>query len=220
MCGSVALVSAEGCLYEQSLFSSRTHSKRLLPAIEQLLHETGLSWDNLDGLAVSLGPGSFTGLRIGLTTAKSMAMATGLPLFGVASLDGLASQAEHCSLQVCPLFDARKKEVYAALYQDNNGAMCRISEYLAIPPQQLCERITIPTLFMGDGVASYGSLFKEELGELAYFASPQLFFPRAATIGKLALDKFHGQDFLDPALAVPIYIRPSEAEINLRKKGS
>ncbi len=218
MCGSVALISDGNCLYEQSLLSKKTHSKRLLPAIEQAMIETELNWNGLDGLAVSIGPGSFTGIRIGLTTIKAIAMATGLPLMGIASLDGLASQFAHSQLQICPILDARKNEVYTALFQDQNGSMSRISEYMVLAAERLCQKITIPTLFVGDGVAPYRDLIKEILAELAIFAPAQLHFPRAAAIGQLAIKKYQQADFIDPATAVPIYIRPSEAEINYKKK--
>ncbi|MEN8140428.1 MAG: tRNA (adenosine(37)-N6)-threonylcarbamoyltransferase complex dimerization subunit type 1 TsaB [Thermodesulfobacteriota bacterium] len=218
MCGSVALVSGGSCLYEQSLLSSKTHSKRLLPSLKRAMAETGLEWDELDALAVSLGPGSFTGLRIGLATIKGLALATGLPLIGVSSLSGLASQFPHCSLQLCPILDARKSEVYTALYQNQAGVMTRTSDYLVMEPSKLCRLLKEPTLFVGDGVPPYQEEISAELGPLAHFAPGQGFFPRAASLGQLAVSRYLAEDFSDPATAVPIYIRASEAEINLRQK--
>ena len=93
-----------------------THSKRLLGSIEYIMQHCEMSWYDIDGIAISLGPGSFTGLRIGLATTKGLAMAAGLPLIGVSSLDGLAAQLPYAEHLICSVLDARKKEVYAASF--------------------------------------------------------------------------------------------------------
>lgn len=121
-CGSVALVDGRGCRAEYSLQSSRTHSRRLLEAVERVMAESETDWPQLDALAAGLGPGSFTGLRIGLSSAKGLALATGKPLLGISSLDGLAVQAMQQPLPVCTLIDARKQEVFAAFYQPTTAS--------------------------------------------------------------------------------------------------
>ena len=216
-CGSIALVAPGRCLAEYSLNSSLTHSRRLLSDLQNLLIDSGFSLNDLDGLAVSLGPGSFTGLRIGLGTAKGLAMATGLPLLGIPTLDSLAAQLPFNNELICPLIDARKKEVFAALYQRRpGGALQRITDYLAIAPNNLAKRITAPTVFIGDGILAYHDLLNEQLGENAAFAPTTIYFARAAAIGMLAQDRWQSQDFMDPLLATPLYVRASEAEVNLR----
>lgn len=216
-CGSVALVNNAGLIGENSLKSSSTHSRRLLTAIEWLLRESSLAWPDIDGIAVSLGPGSFTGLRIGLSTAKGLAMAAGVPLFGIGTLDGLAAQlAVGDGRLVCPVLDARKQEVYAALYRgDQSGQHRRVSDYMTIQPEALCRQIKEPVVFLGDGIAVFESVIRDQLGSLAMLLPPQVFFPRAAVIGSLALAEWQNKAFLDPAAAVPIYVRASEAELNL-----
>lgn len=219
MCGSIAVVSGTQCIAEQSLFSRLTHSKRLLGSIEQVMAESEIKWEQLDAIAITLGPGSFTGLRIGLSTVKGLAMATGTPLIGVSSLDALASQFGFVTMPICPILDARKKEVYTALFRaDSRGEINRESNYLVTAPEKLCEQIDEPTLFVGDGTEIYENLLKEKLGEKALFAPPQLYFARAASIGFLALSLWEEKNFLDTASAVPIYVRASEAEINFKKK--
>lgn len=219
MYGNVALTSPDGLLAEHSLLSRLTHSKRLLASLENMLQENELDWHQLDALAVCLGPGSFTGLRIGLATIKGIAMATGLPLIGISSLDGLACQLPFARHQICPLLDARKHEIYTAFYQSSTDGMVeRQGRYLVMPPEELLQIIDRPTIFVGDGVNVYGDLLKEGLGSKALFAPEHIIFPRAATIGKLALERFEKKEFLDPALAVPLYIRASDAEIQRRKK--
>lgn len=217
MYGSVAIVSDSGCINEHTLISSVTHSKRLLAEIDTIMQECELKWDDLDGLAICLGPGSFTGLRIGLTTIKGICMATGLPLMGVSSLEALASQFPYCALPICPILDARKQEVYAALYQTKTGKLLTDLKPVVIGIKQLLTTITKPTLFIGDGVNVYKETITKHLEDHAFFGPPQLIFPRAAAIGTLALNQFKNKQFLDQASASPFYIRASDAEINLQK---
>ncbi len=219
-CGSVALVTPGRCLGEYSLGTGNTLSRRLLTGVTWLLDQANLSWDLIDAIAVSLGPGSFTGLRIGLATAKGLCLAAGKPLLGVASLDGLAAQLPFAALPVCPVVDARKKEIYTALYHcDDSGIPVRTSHFLAIAPEKIGKIISGPTLFVGDGIPLYGQLFRDMLPEYARLAPPEICFARAATIGSLALRLFAAERFLDPATAVPIYIRASDAELQLGGKG-
>lgn len=217
LCGSVALVAPGQCLAEYSLSSTTTHSRRLLTTIQQLMAETGTSWERLDAIAVSAGPGSFTGLRIGLTTAKGLAMATGKPLIAVSSLTTLACQLPWTAALICPVLDARKQEVYTAGYRcDADGAPRRVSDIVAISPWDLALRIKEEVIFVGDGSVVYREVLRDGVGELARFASPELFYLRAAALGFSALGKFHRQEFIDPVRAVPDYIRPSEAEVNFK----
>ena len=216
LCGSVALVSGAQCLCEFSLLSRMTHSKRLLGSIDHIMQNCGIGWNDIDGIAISLGPGSFTGLRIGLSTAKGLAMAAGLPLIGVSSLDGLAAQLPYAGHLICSMLDARKKEVYAAFYRAEGDKTKRISDYLAVTPQKLTEQIAEPVILVGDGAELYSDFFREKLGERALFAPSQLLLPKASAIGFLAISKWQSNDFLNTASAVPIYVRPSDAEIHFK----
>ena len=218
MCGSVAIVAANRCVGEFSLQTGETHSRRLLAAVDWLMQETGIAWPDIDAVAVSLGPGSFTGLRIGLATAKGLAMAADTKIIGVGTLDGMAAQCSVADILICPVLDARKKEVYCGFYRcDENGIPKLQEECQVVSPEALCERIDEPVLLLGDGVEVYGPLFQERLAGLLRQAPPGIYFPRAASIGLLASGKWQEGDFVDPAKVEPIYIRPSEAELLLGK---
>ena len=220
MCGSVALVAPDHCLAEYSLTSATTHSQRLLCSIQQLMQETGVGWEQIDAIAVSDGPGSFTGLRIGLATAKGLAMATGKPLLTVTSTRTLACQLAWTTQLICPVLDARKREVYTALYRGDGlgGEPKRVSDIVAIAPEALAEGMgEEEVLFMGDGSRIYRDILQERMGSRASFASSEIFFIRAAALGHAALAKWRRAEFCDTATAIPDYIRPSEAEINLGK---
>jgi len=217
LCGSVALVSPGGCLAESSLATTKTHSKRLLPAIQQVMADSGTNWQALSAIAVSAGPGSFTGLRIGMTTAKGLAMATGKPLIAVSSLTTLACQLPWATQLICPLLDARKQEVYAAFYRaGKDGIPRRCGDIEAITPEALAQKIDEDVIFIGDGVEIYREILEKGVRAQVSFANPAVFFLRAAALGASALVKWQRGEFLDTASATPDYIRLSEAEINRR----
>jgi tRNA threonylcarbamoyladenosine biosynthesis protein TsaB len=220
MCGSVALISNSRCLAEYSLDVQTTHSQRLLKQLELIRQKVGVEWPELAGLAVSLGPGSFTGLRIGLSVAKGLALAVGLPLMGVSTLDGLARQVVALpGTKLCALLDARKQEVYAAFYTSGeDGLPVRTGADLVLRPERLAEQLSGPIILVGDGATTYREIFKNQLGEAAIFAPSASHFPRAATIGQLGEELLARGELLDPVSSVPIYVRASEAEINLRQK--
>ncbi|MFZ5774500.1 MAG: tRNA (adenosine(37)-N6)-threonylcarbamoyltransferase complex dimerization subunit type 1 TsaB [Thermodesulfobacteriota bacterium] len=220
-CGGAALVSPAGCLAEFSLTTKGSHSSRLLPGIEWMLSQAEIAWEQLDAIAVNQGPGSFTGLRIGLATAKGLAVATGRPLIGISSLEALACQFPHASLPIRPMVDARKGELYTALYRCNRqGVPVRVSDYQLIAPARLTELVGEPTLLAGDGLLAHGPLIRELLGDLALAAPGELCFARPSAIGHVALRLFREGCFLDLASATPLYVRASDAELQLGNRTS
>lgn len=221
-CSSVALTAGtrrDGDLVASlRLTGNVTHSRRLLSAIDHLTLEAGVNKGDIAGIAVSLGPGSFTGLRIGMATAKGLAAATGKPLLGVSTLDALAAQCVTSKL-ICTLLDARKKEVYAAFHRCNSDGIAeRVGEMQVIAPDKLAAAINEPVLMIGDGVASYGEFFRKLLGDRVHFAPSQLHAPSAAALGMIAGEMYGRGESLDIGEAVPLYIRSSDAELNLLKK--
>jgi tRNA threonylcarbamoyladenosine biosynthesis protein TsaB len=215
LCGSVALVTAAGCLAEYSLISPKTHSKRLLSTIDAILSGTGNDLSGVDAVAISIGPGSFTGLRIGLATAKGICMAAGKPLIDIPTLEGLAAQLSVQPRQICAVLDARKKEVFAACYRMKADETLQTTMApTACSPDRLAEAIIEPTLFIGDGVQLYGNLFQEKLADLFHPVPATLYFPRASVIGFLAEKRWHRKEFADVLEAAPLYLRASDAELH------
>lgn len=213
--GSVALLDGTRLMAEWTLQAAITHNRRLLSTMDFLLREVGWTLDNVDGLAVTVGPGSFTGLRIGLTTMKSLAWAAQKLYVGIPSLDALAAPLSFASMPVCTLLDARKKEVYCTLYQPNGtGRLHREIPYQAISPDRVIEQIKVPTLFCGDGWLLYQDLLERQLGPLAIGAPAPYHIIRAGFVGELARTKFLAGEDEDPMTGIPLYVRPSEAEKN------
>lgn len=227
--GSVALVDVPApenasnpvrkVVAEITLHLQSTHSERLMPSIHNLLEEASLKIHDLQGIALSLGPGSFTGLRIGVSTVKGLAYALKIPVVGVSTLEALACNVPYHSEVICPLLDARKKEVYAAFFQgDREGTIHRKSEDWVLSPEDLCRRVSGQTLFLGNGAEVYGETLRKILGPRAFFAPPELCLPRAVNVAKLSIPKFKTAQTLDLFSFTPIYIRRSEAEIHYESK--
>ena len=190
-------------------------------SVKWVMEAAGVNWGDLDGIGVSIGPGSFTGLRIGLAAAKSMAMATGKPLLGVPTLAALALSCDGADAGrlVGVLLDARKKEVYAGFFRlEKNRGPVQVGEPVVISPDQLLQKIDEPVLLIGPGVSAYMEHFvdREDVTLFPDFLSS----PRAAYVGMLACDMLGNNTIMDPASAAPLYVRASEAELSLKKKSS
>jgi tRNA threonylcarbamoyladenosine biosynthesis protein TsaB len=213
-CGSVGLIEDEETISEYLLNIPVTHSERLLGAIDFVLREARCRMEQVEGWVIALGPGSFTGLRIGVSTVKGLAFATGKPVAGVSTLDVLASQIAPTSFLICPILDARKKEVYTGFYRFQNGiSLTRQSEYQAISPESLVSQINEQTIFVGDGVRTYGDFFLDRLGSFAIFPPSPLHVSHGSTVAKLGLDLLKKGEHLSLSTFSPLYIRPSEAEV-------
>ncbi|MFH1008077.1 MAG: tRNA (adenosine(37)-N6)-threonylcarbamoyltransferase complex dimerization subunit type 1 TsaB [Candidatus Latescibacterota bacterium] len=210
--GSVALVTESVVIAEYSLNIRRTHSERLMGMIARLLSDADVALEDLDGIAVSIGPGSFTGLRIGLSTAKGLCFANDLPLLAVPTLEAMASRLCFARLEVCPLLDARGQEVYTARYDVSDGGMCATLAPCAIPIDNLLEHISRPTIFSGDGTTIFRAYILDKLGDRAFFAPSDMAHPNAAAVARLGLSSI-GQGGCAPIVELePIYLRRSEAE--------
>lgn len=215
---SVALLGAEGMVSEYSLARRRTHSERLLPAIETVLHDANLSGEELAGVAISVGPGSFTGVRVAVSTAKGLARAWNKPVIPVSSLEGLAHRFPAVQRPLYALLDARKGEVYAACFRNRNGVLLPETPERAIRPEELCREVEEETLFVGEGALRYRGLLKEALSSKAIFVEGSLNHLSAASVAEIGYFAFQKGRTLPPSELVPNYIRRSEAELGWKKK--
>lgn len=213
-CGSVGLIDGDEVISEFHLNLPITHSERLLEAIDHLLKESRCPMKNLDGWAISLGPGSFTGLRIGVSTIKGLAYATQKPVAGISSLDVLASQISPTPYLICPILDARKGEVYTAFYRYHEASFLqRESDYQAMKPEDLAKQIKEKTIFVGDGMRTYGDFLKNSLPSLALFPNFILHPPFGVAVARLGGELIRKGESIQVEALTPIYVRLSEAEI-------
>jgi len=212
----VALVDENGVTASRAVSGSRTHSVRLLPMIRDVMREAGIRPEDLAGLAVSVGPGSFTGVRIGVVCARTLAQIWGLPLAGVPTLEVLAHPWAGSDACVLPILTARRGEVYAGVYRCGTGRPQRLAGPAALAPEEvpgLLEALPGPFLAVGDGLSQCrAALARLDVRE----APPVAWAPRAdnlAQLGALLL-----REGADPLAVVPGYLRQPEAELVWRRK--
>ena len=212
--GSVAVVDDnKGLIGEIKVDVKIAHSERLMSSVEWLLRASCISIEEIDALAVSIGPGSFTGLRIGLSTAKGLSYATNKPIVPVPTIDAFAASLPFCSHLICPMLDARKNEVYAGLYKWEGTLFRKLLPATAINPGELLEQIRGPVVLMGDATVTYKQHITHILKTNAIFAPPSKMSPSASTVAEMAIEKINQGIITDPISLTPFYIRKSEAEI-------
>lgn len=218
----VAVLEDEKLLREAFANLGRTHSETLLPLVDRVLRECALTLQEMDGVAITGGPGSFTGLRIGLALAKGLCLGAHLPLIAVSTLEVLAANLPFSPAIVCPLLDARKQEVYAGFFATTTGEVVALAEPGAYSPGDFVEKARQLSLeqggklvLLGDGVLPYRGFFANALGEQLSLAPPHLMLPRASALASLAGRKMACGEFADVINLRPQYIRLSEAEYRL-----
>ena len=218
--GSCAVFGDEGLIGELTINTDATHSEKLMPAIISLMGALQLTFKDLNGLAVSIGPGSFTALRIAVSIAKGIALAANLPLIGVPTLKALAEKVSDFGSVICPFLDARKEEVYFALYSRNkNGALEQLKEETVATVEQMCGNIKTKTIFTGNGVEVYGKRIKELLQKKAFFLSKSNSLPSASMVAEIGYRMLINGDYpKDLSSLRPIYLRSSDAELSFSKK--
>jgi len=218
--GGVALLSAAGVVAEYTLSIEVTHSERLMATVERMLSDTGTPLSEVDGFAVSVGPGSFTGLRIGAATAKALAFATGRPVAAVPTLMALAWNVPHAAVPVCPLLDAKKQEVYAGVYRTASGGIETVIEPSVLPLADLAARLAGPTVFTGEASLVFRREIERLLGGSARFAPLAAVVPSAASVAELGRQELLAGRASDPDTLAPVYIRRPEAEVAWEKRHS
>ena len=209
---SVALADGSGTIAELNYFHGQTHSKRLAALVAALLDMASMQIDDVDAFAVDAGPGTFTGLRIGLATIKGLADATRKPAVGVSSLDVLAAQAGFSSRRICCMLDARRGEVYTARYAAGDRAVEKLSSEEVIAPHLAVAANSGPSLYIGSGAVAYRNVISEIAGEAARYVEGDANHLRASTVARLGLRQLQIPAAGEAADLVPNYIRRSDAE--------
>lgn len=212
---SVAIMEDEVLLGEYSINNKKTHSQKLLPMIDELLKSLELKIGDIDYFAASNGPGSFTGLRIGITTIKTLAYSVGKQVIAVPTLDALANNVSPSEAIICPIMDARNNQVYTALYAAENGTVQNITEYMGIHITELCNILNgknKKVIFLGDGVANHKDFLKEKLSIPCDFAPASSMLQRSASVAEVAMQMLVEKRQQSCFDMVPFYLRKSQAE--------
>jgi tRNA threonylcarbamoyladenosine biosynthesis protein TsaB len=210
-----AIGGYEGVLGSVQIAHGRRHAENLAPSVEFLCRQSGISLSEISVIAVDIGPGLFTGLRVGIASAKAFAQALNIPMIGEASLDLLAFEARHRGKLIVSAIDARRSEIYSARYRAVPGGLQRIGDYQLGSPEDLASELSATReeiLLVGDGARRYSELFtdcaKVEIADAGWS------YPSAAALVQLAHPKAVREEFVSPSEIQPMYLRKPDAEIN------
>lgn len=210
-----AIGGQEGVLAAFSASRSRRHAETLAPAIDFVCKQAQIDLKQVRAIAIGVGPGLFTGLRVGIATAKAMALALRVPMVGLSSLDLLAYPLRHSTRAIVPVIDAKRGEVFTATYRHVPGGMQRLTEFSVVTPAELAsdlEATTDDSLVIGDGALRYASLFsgnsRVELGTVGNA------YPSATSLVELAQPRALREEFVHASEIEPLYLRKADAQIN------
>ena len=218
---NLGLIEDEDILIECTINGlKKKHSSILVPAIKNLLKTIDLKIEEINGIAVSIGPGSFTGLRIGLSVAKGLCYARSLPLLGIPTLDAMAFPFKEIPYLICPVLESKKDEIYDVVFR-GGVSLHKVMDYKCEDIQSLLFRLSPlkeKIIFSGDGIKKYRDIIKEKIGKDALFIDSQLNLPVATSIAFLGLNKLKKGEKDNISTLSPFYLRKSEAEIIWEKK--
>jgi tRNA threonylcarbamoyladenosine biosynthesis protein TsaB len=215
----VCLATERGCVAAATLGRGQAHGEFVVPAIAFCLEQAHLSIGDVQGVAVSLGPGLYTGMRVGIATAQTLAHARRLPVVGLASLDLLAFSVRHVRRLLCAVLDARRGELFWAFYRAVPGGVQRVSDFRVGPPSKLAGEIEAASedvLAIGDGAVAARALLESTGAEVGSVATAS---PSALALVELALPRFLREETQRPEDLRPHYLRKADARIGWRNRG-
>jgi len=204
---SLALVEDAGILAELTWRCGRNHSTQLLPQLTHLLDRAGLNIKDATGIIVARGPGSFNGLRVGISTAKGFALSLGVPIVGIGTLEAAAYPYAETGLSICAIFNAGRGEIAAATYRRKGNRWLQLVEEHITTAEALCAQITDKTVFCGDFVTGIAPQLKKELKQKAVIPSPASLLRRAGFLAELGQQRLSAGDYDNPATLQPLYLR-------------
>ncbi len=209
---TAALVCDDVLIAQFFLNDKTTHSTKLLPQIEYMMQNAQTEFADIDLFAITTGPGSFTGQRIGVATAKALAHATGKPMVGVSALMAMAYNIKFTDYLICPIMDARREQVYTASFKWQDDELITIKEDRAMALDDLLEEIDENVIFFGDGVPVFKEKIASKLGNKAHFAPANLMHINGGGVAEAAKSEYKKGNACDYASLVPTYLRLSQAE--------
>lgn len=212
---SVAVVEDDILVAEYTVNYKKTHSQTLLPMLDEIAKMTELDLNTIDAIAVAAGPGSFTGLRIGSATAKGLGLALKKPLVAVPTVEGLAYNLYDTQGLICPIMDARRKQVYTGIYRFEDHRLVTVEDQMAVPMEEMITKLNAyqqPVTFLGDGVSVFKDLIAEKLTVPYTFAPAHVNKQRAAAVAALGLVYYKEGKIQTAMEHIPDYLRVSQAE--------
>ncbi len=215
---TAAIADDERLVAQTVINMGRTHSQIMMPSVEEMFKACEIDPCEIDAYAAAVGPGSFTGVRIGVATAKGLAQAAKKPCVAVSTLEALAYSAKHFDGIAAPILDARREQVYNALFDCKKGKMTRLTNDRALALSELLDELGTQArdvIFMGDGIFVFEQEIKKALGDRAFFAPTTLNMNLGGAVAALGLEKLKHGDTTEYRKLVPSYVRLSQAERDL-----
>jgi len=211
---SLAVSRGDKVLRWRNLASGKVLEDSIIPAVDRILKSAGVKFKQLDAFAIGLGPGSFTSLRVGLSTVKAFCLGSGKPVVGVCSLDVIAEGVRHIACdEICVIVDARRNLLYSALYKNTKGNLKRQGDCRLTDLGTLLDSVHGRTLFVGDGVGLYRAEIKRACACTPLFAPEKFWFPQAKHLAKLAFERLERGKYDDAGKLVPIYLYASDCQV-------
>ncbi len=204
---SLAIANNSEILAELTWRCGQNHTTTLLPYLDGLLSQTGIGLQSIGSIIVAKGPGSYNGLRVGISTAKGLAYSLGIPIVGISTLEVEAYQHAESGLPVCPIFNAGRGEIATAIYQMKGNKWQRIINEHITTVNTLCAQITTKTIFCGELTAPISDQLSRQLKQKAIIASPATRLRRAGFLAELGQKQIEAGNSDDPAALHPIYLR-------------
>ncbi len=204
---SLALLKDTRVLAELTWHCHLNHSVELMPSLSRLLEQTGLELESVRSIIVATGPGSFNGLRVGLSSAKALAFSLGIPIAGIGTLEAEAYQHAETGLPICPIFDAGRGEIATATYQKKDNEWCQLIAEHITTVETLCSQITTKTIFCGEFIPLIATQLRKQLKQKAVIPSSATGLRRASFLAELGLKRLKAGDYDNPATLQPLYLR-------------
>jgi len=215
--GNIAVCDGNKVVARKSYGKNFSHGKEIISSLESLFNEIRWESSNIDLIAVSTGPGSYTGLRVGVTCAKTLAYGLAKPVIDVPTLDVLVENVKDNNAKtICPVLDAKRKSVYACIYDKSNNESRRSTDFLIISPDGLIDILPDSTLIFGDGIAPYRDIFTQK--NLTIVEDEKLSIADAADVARLGLKRYEQSIRCEINALSPLYLRKSEAEERLKER--
>lgn len=204
---SLALVQGSEVLAELTWRCGQNHSTQLLPHLAHLLNQTKLSLQSTTGIIVARGPGSFNGLRVGISTAKGLAFSLGIPIVGISTLEAEAYQHAETGLPICPIFNAGRGEIATAIYQAKHNEWRQLIAEHITTIETLYSPITTKTIFCGEFIPFIATQLTKQLKQKAIIPPPAARLRRASFLAELGLKRLKAGDYDNPTTLQPLYLR-------------
>ncbi len=204
---SLALVKDSEVLAELTWHCGQNHTTQLLPHLAHLLKQTKLNLQSTSCVIVAKGPGSFDGLRVGISTAKGIAFSLGIPIVGISTIEVEAYQHAETGLPICPIFNAGRGEIGTAIYQRKNNEWCQLTAEHITTVEVLCSQITTKTIFCGEFMPSIATQLRKALRQKAIIVSSVARLRRASFLAELGLKRLKAGNYDNPTTLQPLYLR-------------